>query len=146
MGRIACGRWCRCASSSSTCSPHHCDLVPDNPVASSHTNFLLDIWEGKKRKLCTPTSRNTFPISKVHTGIFSRTYILSFNICLKINFDRTVGVMCNVYLSSVLRAYYMPVIPYKCIKNKPKVDVLAPKTCYRNTNYAYKENETADMI
>jgi hypothetical protein len=76
VSRIACCRWCRCVSRSSTCSPHHRDLVPDNPVASSRTNFLLDVWEGK-RKLCTPTSRNTFSMSEVQTGGFHvSTYFL----------------------------------------------------------------------
>jgi hypothetical protein len=40
----------------------------------------------------------------------------------------------------------MPVIPYKYIKNNTKADVLAPEANYQNKNYAYKENETADMI
>ena len=114
MSRIACGRWCRCASRSSTCSPHHRDLVPDNPVASSRTNFLLDIWKSKKRKLCTPTSWNTFSMSEVQRGLFSRIYILSSNICFKINFDRTVGEMwihlqylecitCQLYPTNISR-------------------------------------------
>jgi hypothetical protein len=40
----------------------------------------------------------------------------------------------------------MPVIPYIHIKNKTKVDVLGPETSYQNKNYAYKENETTDLI
>jgi hypothetical protein len=93
VSQIACGRWCRCASRSSTCSPHHRDLVPDNPVASSRTNFLFDICEGMKRKLCTPTSWNTFSMSEVQTELFSLNYIFSSNICFKTNFGRTVGEM-----------------------------------------------------
>lgn len=91
MSRIACGRWCRCATRSSTCSPHNRDLVPDNPVASSRTNFLLDIWEGMKRKLRTPTSRNKFPMSEVQAGLFARIYVLYCKIFFKINSDRTIG-------------------------------------------------------
>jgi len=40
----------------------------------------------------------------------------------------------------------MPVIPYKYIKNKTKVEVIAPETSYQNSNSAYRENETADVI
>ena len=74
-------------------------------IKRSHhlARITWEIWESMKRKLCTPTSRNTFPMSEVQTGLFSRTYILSSDMCFKINFDRTVGEMCIFpqYLGSI---------------------------------------------